>query len=49
MIDESFVFEIGGPSKDMEQIRGIPNAYLALDIQRGSGKRIALWLFGFLY
>jgi len=49
MIDESFVFEIGGPSKDMEQIRGIPNAYLALDIQGGSGKRIALWLFGFLY
>ncbi|TFV93515.1 ATP-binding protein [Algoriphagus kandeliae] len=49
MVDESFVFEVGGASKSEEQIRGVPNAYLALDIQGGNGKRIPLWLFGFLY
>lgn len=49
MVDESYVFEVGGGSKSEEQIRGVPNAYLALDMQGGNGKRIPLWLFGFLY
>lgn len=49
LIDDAFVFEIGGPSKGREQIRGIPNAYLGLDIQNGSESRIPLWMFGFLY
>ena len=50
MVDEQFVFEIGGPNKTTQQIQGIPNAYLALDqIKIGSGNKIPLWLFGFLY
>lgn len=49
MIDDTFVFEVGGGSKSNEQIRGIPNAFLALDIKGGSNHRIPLWLFGFLY
>jgi hypothetical protein len=49
MIDDSYVFEIGGSSKTTEQIQGIHNAYLALDIENGNGKRIPLWLFGMLY
>ena len=49
-IDDAFTFEIGGPLKTSEQIRGIPNAYIAADgIKGGAGKRIPLWLFGFLY
>jgi uncharacterized protein len=49
-IDDAYTFEIGGPSKTTEQIKGIPNAYLAADgIKGGSGKKIPLWLFGFLY
>jgi uncharacterized protein len=50
MVDDQFVFEIGGPNKTAQQIQGIPNAYLALDqIKIGSGNKIPLWLFGFLY
>lgn len=49
MVDDTFVFEVGGASKTNEQIRGVPNAYLALDIAGGNDKRIPLWLFGMLY
>lgn len=49
MVDDSFVFEVGGASKTNEQIKGIPNAYLALDIEGGNNNRIPLWLFGMLY
>jgi transposase len=49
-IDDAITFEIGGPSKTAEQIKGIPNAYIAADgIKGGTGKKIPLWLFGFLY
>ena len=49
MVDDSYVFEVGGASKSNEQIRGVPNAYLALDISGGNNNRIPLWLFGMLY
>lgn len=49
MVDDTFVFEVGGPSKTKDQIRGVPNAYLALDIEGGNDTRIPLWLFGMLY
>jgi uncharacterized protein len=49
MVDDTFVLEIGGPSKTNEQIRGVPNSYLALDVAEGNDKRIPLWLFGLLY
>lgn len=49
MVDDAYVFEVGGGSKTTDQIQGIPNAYLALDIESGNGKRIPLWLFGMLY
>jgi len=43
-------FEVGGKNKDTGQISGIEQAWLALDsIEIGSGNRIPLWLFGFLY
>ncbi len=49
MIDGMWTIEVGGKNKDAKQIK--KNAgYLALDdIEHGSGKRIPLWLFGFLY
>ena len=44
------LFVIGGPNKDSSQIANIADAYLALDkIEIGSGNRIPLWLFGFLF
>lgn len=50
LIDDTYTFEIGGPSKTQEQIRGIPNSFIASDgIKGGSGNKIPLWLFGFLY
>ncbi len=49
MVDDTYVFEAGGQGKTREQIRGLPNAYLALDIQNGNEQRIPLWLFGMLY
>jgi hypothetical protein len=37
-------------TKTNEQInKGLPNSYLALDVERGNEKRIPIWLFGFLY
>lgn len=49
MIDDTYTIEVGGPSKTAKQIKGVPNAFLALDIEGGTGKRVPLWLFGFLY
>jgi predicted AAA+ superfamily ATPase len=48
-VDETYVFEVGGPAKTLTQVKGVPNSYLALDIDSGSGNRIPLWLFGMLY
>ncbi|ORI00474.1 ATP-binding protein [Campylobacter concisus] len=45
-----FVFEIGGAKKSFEQIKDMPNSYIAADdIEVGVGNKIPLWLFGFLY
>ena len=50
MVDQQYVFEIGGRNKDDLQIKGLENAFLACDdIEHGHGKKIPLWLFGFLY
>jgi len=50
MIDDKYIFEIGGKNKDQNQIKDIQNAFLALDdLESGSLNRIPLWLFGFLY
>lgn len=49
-VDDHYTFEIGGKNKPRDQIRDVPNAYLALDgIEVGHGATIPLWLFGFLY
>ena len=45
-----FVFEIGGAKKSFEQIKDMPNSYIAADdIEVGVRNKIPLWLFGFLY
>ncbi len=50
LIDETYTLEVGGESKSFKQIKETPHAYLAIDgITVGSGNRIPLWLFGFLY
>jgi uncharacterized protein len=50
LVNDQMTFEVGGKNKDASQIQGLENAWLALDsIEIGSGIRIPLWLFGFLY
>ena len=50
IVDDTFVFEIGGPGKTRKQIKGLEAAYLVQDnIEVGSRKEIPLWAFGFLY
>lgn len=45
-----FTFEIGGAKKGFEQIKDMPNSFIAADdIEVGVGNKIPLWLFGFLY
>lgn len=49
-IDDRYLFEVGGKGKTFEQIADLPDSYLAVDdTEVGSGSRIPLWLFGFLY
>ncbi len=51
LVDGEKLFEVGGESKTSRQIKDASHpAYLAIDdIEHGRGKRIPLWLFGFLY
>jgi uncharacterized protein len=50
LVDDSVTFEVGGKNKDTGQIKGVANSWLALDnIETGHGRRIPLWLLGFLY
>lgn len=50
LIDDKYLFEVGGKGKTFEQIADVPDSYLAVDdTEVGSGCRIPLWLFGFLY
>ena len=50
MVDNTYLFEVGGKSKTFDQIKEIPNSWLAVDdIEIGSRNRIPLWMFGLLY
>jgi len=50
MVGNNFTFEIGGAKKSFEQIKDMPNSFIAADdIEVGVGSKMPLWLFGFLY
>ncbi len=50
LVEETYTFEIGGKNKGFEQIKDIPNSFVAADdMEVGFGNKIPLWLFGFLY
>ena len=50
LVDEKYIFEIGGKNKSFEQIKDVPNSFVvADDIEIGFGNKIPLWVFGFLY
>lgn len=50
LIDDSIVIEVGGKGKNQNQIKGLENAFLAVDdVEIGFKNKIPLYLFGFLY
>ncbi|MCQ2205985.1 MAG: AAA family ATPase [Bacteroidaceae bacterium] len=50
LVDHRYLFEVGGRKKSFEQIKDVPDSFLAVDgVETGHGNRIPLWLFGFLY
>lgn len=50
LVGKKYTVEVGGKNKGYEQIKDITNSFIAADdIETGSGNKIPLWLFGFLY
>lgn len=50
LVNDKYLFEIGGKKKSFKQVKEIPDSYVvADDIEVGMGNRIPLWLFGFMY
>ncbi|WP_291323441.1 AAA family ATPase [Desulfonatronospira sp.] len=50
LVQSKWTFEVGGKGKRDDRIIDLPGGYLAVDdIEVGQGRRIPLWLFGFLY
>ena len=50
LIEDSFLFEIGGKNKNFNQIKDITDSFLAVDdTEVGRKNRIPLWMFGLLY
>jgi len=50
LVNQKYLFEVGGEYKTFEQIADIPNSYLAIDgMETGYEARIPLWMFGLLY
>ena len=50
LVDDKYLFEVGGRGKGSSQIKDIPNSFVVNDgVEVGIGNKIPLWLFGFLY
>ncbi|MDP3120666.1 MAG: AAA family ATPase [Sulfuricurvum sp.] len=50
LVDNTYLFEIGGKNKGFTQIKDIENSFVASDdIEVGYKNKIPLWIFGFLY
>lgn len=50
LVNDTYLFEVGGKNKGKRQIRGENNAYIVSDeIEIGFGNKIPLWLFGMIY
>lgn len=50
LINDKYLFEVGGKKKNFDQIADVANSFLAVDdTEVGYGNRIPLWMFGMLY
>lgn len=50
LVEDHYIFEIGGKKKNKKQVYHLDNSYVVIDgIEVGTQNKIPLWLFGFLY
>ena len=50
VVDDKWLFEVGGKRKDFSQIKNMEDSFVVSDnIEIGHGNKIPLWLFGLLY
>ena len=50
VVDDKYTIEVGGKNKSFKQIKDLENSFVVADnLEVGSGNKIPLWLFGFLY
>lgn len=50
VVDDKWLFEVGGKRKDFSQIKDMKDSFVVSDnIEIGHGNKIPIWLFGFLY
>ncbi|MBI9068713.1 MAG: hypothetical protein JEZ09_15560 [Salinivirgaceae bacterium] len=50
LVDNKFIFEVGGKNKTQKQIAGLRNAFIVADnIEYAYKNTIPVWMFGFLY
>ena len=50
LVNQKYLFEVGGHKKTFDQIKDLPDSFLAVDdIETGRRNRIPLYMFGFLY
>ena len=50
LVDQKYIFEVGGKNKKRRQIKDISDSYILADnIEYGTERRISIWLLGFLY
>ncbi len=49
-VDGKYIFEVGGKNKTFKQIKDVENSYIVIDTDATeNGKKIPMWLFGFMY
>lgn len=49
-VDGRITFEVGGKDKTFDQIADVPNSYILADnIEFPIGKKLPIWLIGFIY
>jgi hypothetical protein len=50
LVNNNYIFEVGGKSKGFEQIKDLDNSFVVKDdLETGHFNTIPLWLFGFMY
>ncbi|MDE5796447.1 MAG: AAA family ATPase, partial [Muribaculaceae bacterium] len=50
LVDEKYLFEVGGKNKTFRQIADLPDSFVVVDEEESCvGNRIPLWMLGFLY